>query len=392
MALWENHQQPVEAEQPGHVPDQSPSLSPHDGQQQGGGIQQDASGENSGGGSGVGARRRRPLVIAVVVLAVVGALAYGVRWWLHARQFESTTDAFIAARTVSISPQVAGSVVAVPVTDNERVTAGTKLVQIDPRNYQAALQQAKAQLEQANASVANLHAQTAAQQAKIDQAQNQVDEAQAALQYAQQQNERYQALLKRNAGTQQQAQQAVSDLTQKQAALAGAKANATAAEKQLDVLKTQVRSAHAQVDAAKAAVNQAEINLSRTTIAAPTTGHIANLGVAKGDYVQPGQAMMALVPENVWVTANFKETALGSLRVGQPVTITVDAYPGKTFHGHVQSIQAGSGTAFSLLPPENATGNFVKVVQRVPVKIVFDHKPDVYLGPGMSVVPSVKVQ
>jgi len=392
MALRENHQQPVEAEQPGHMPDQSPSLSPHDGQQQGDAAQQGGRGDNGDDRARPAARRRRRLIAAIVALAAIGAVAYGARWWLHARQFESTTDAFIAARTVSISPQVAGTVVAVPVTDNERVTAGTELVRIDPRNYQASLQQAKAQLEQANASVANLHAQIAAQQAKIQQAQNQVDEAQAALQYAQQQNERYQALLKRNAGTQQQAQQAASDLTQKQAALAGAKANATASEKQLDVLKTQVRSARAQVDAAKAAVNQAEINLSRTTIAAPTTGHIANLGVAKGDYVQPGQAVMALVPEQVWVIANFKETALGSLRVGQPVTITVDAYPGKTFHGHLQSIQAGSGTAFSLLPPENATGNFVKVVQRVPVKIVFDRKPDVYLGPGMSVVPSVKVQ
>ena len=370
---------------------ESPSASPRDEQPQGGTTQQGPGGKSDGGGSRAGASRR-PLILAIVALVAVGAVAYGVRWWLHARQFESTTDAFIAARTASISPQVAGSVVVVPVTDNERVTAGTELVRIDPRNYQAALQQARAQLEQANASVANLHAQIAAQQAKIQLAQNQVDEAQAALQYAQQQNVRYQALLKRNAGTQQQAQQAASDLTQKQAALAGAKANATAAEKQLDVLKTQVRSAHAQVDAAKAAADQAEINLSRTNIAAPTAGYIANLGVAKGDYVQPGQVMMALVPENVWVTANFKETALAYLRVGQPVTITVDAYPGKTFHGHVQSIQAGSGTAFSLLPPENATGNFVKVVQRVPVKIVFDHKPDVYLGPGMSVVPSVKVQ
>ena len=375
------------------MPDQSPSLSPRDEQPQGDTTQQGASEKSNGGGSRAGVpRRRRPLILAIVVLVAVGAVAYGVHWWLYARQFESTTDAFIAARTVSISPQVAGSVVAVPVTDNERVKAGAELVRIDPRNYQAALQQARAQLEQANANVANLHAQIAAQQAKIQQAQNQVDEAQAALQYAQQQNERYQALLTRNAGTQQQAQQAASNLTQKQAALAGAKANVTAAQKQLDVLKTQVRSANAQVDAAKAAANQAEVNLSRTSIVAPTAGHIANLGIATGDYVQPGQAMMALVPEDVWVVANFKETALGSLRVGQPVTITIDAYPGRTFHGHVQSIQTGSGTAFSLLPPENATGNFVKVVQRVPVKIVFDRKPDVYLGPGMSVVPSVKVQ
>ncbi|MEJ2432454.1 MAG: HlyD family secretion protein, partial [Pseudolabrys sp.] len=140
------------------------------------------------------------------------------------------------------------------------------------------------------------------------------------------------------------------------------------------------------------ALDKAKVNLARTVIDAPTDGHIANLSAAVGAYAQPGQALMALVPEKIWVTANFKETELANMHVGDKVTIHVDAYPGKTYHGHVQSIQAGSGAAFSLLPPENATGNFVKVVQRVPVKIVFDHRPDVYLGPGMSVEPSVKVR
>ena len=328
----------------------------------------------------------------LAVLVALGVIALGVLYWLHAQDYVSTTDAFIATHTVSVSPQVAGTADAVPVTDNQRVEAGKTLVKIDPRNYQAAQQQAQAQLEQAQANVQNLQAQIAAQQAKIQQAQQQVQQTQAALTFAQQQNTRAQRLETRGAGTEQQAQQARSNLSQQQAAYAGAKAAVTAAQKQLAVLKTQVRSARAQVDAAKAAVNQAQINLARTTVKAPIAGRIANLSVAKGDYLQPGQALMALVPNNVWVAANFKETALADMHVGQPVTITVDAYPGKTFHGHVQSIQPGSGTAFSLLPPENATGNFVKVVQRVPVKIVFDRKPDVYLGPGMSVVPTVKVK
>jgi membrane fusion protein (multidrug efflux system) len=340
----------------------------------------------------LGVVRRHPFAAAVVALALIAAIIVGVIWWLNARQYESTSDAYIAARVVSVSAQVAGAVASVPVTDNQRVSAGATLAQINPDDYRNALDKAKAQLEQARASVANLAAQIDAQQARIDQARKQAIQAQAALQFAQQQNARYQALAKRGAGTQQQAQQAASDLTQKRAAYAAAKANVTAAQKQLPMLRAQQQSARAQVDAARAAIDQARDDLDETTIKASEAGRIAKLSVAKGDYLQPGQAMMALVPEKVWVVANFKETALADLRVGQPVTITVDAYPGKTFHGHVQSIQAGSGTAFSLLPPENATGNFVKVVQRVPVKIVFDHKPDVYLGPGMSVEPSVKVR
>jgi membrane fusion protein (multidrug efflux system) len=339
-----------------------------------------------------GVVRRHPFAAAVAALALIAAIVVGVIWWLNARQYESTNDAFIAARVVSVSAQVAGAVASVPVTDNQRVSAGATLVQINPDDYRNALDKAKAQLEQARASVANLAAQIDAQQARIDQARKQAIQAQAALQFAQQQNVRYQALAKRGAGTQQQAQQAASDLTQKRAAFAAANANVTAAQKQLPVLRAQQQSARAQVDAAHAAIDQARDDLDEATIKASEAGRVAELSVAKGDYLQPGQAMMALVPEKVWVVANFKETALADLRVGQPVTITVDAYPGKTFHGRVQSIQAGSGTAFSLLPPENATGNFVKVVQRVPVKIVFDHRPDVYLGPGMSVEPSVKVR
>ncbi|HET7847543.1 MAG TPA: efflux RND transporter periplasmic adaptor subunit [Pseudolabrys sp.] len=341
---------------------------------------------------GLEAVRRHPWIAALVVIVIAGIVAAAVIWWLNARQFESTDDAFIDARTVQISAQVAGMIVDVPVTDNQLVSAGSPLVRIDPRDYQAAVAQAKAQVEQAQASVANLDAQIDAQAAKVDQAQKQVVEAQAALKFSQEEQARYQALSRTGAGTIQRAQQAASDLKQKQAAFAGAQANATAAQKQLAVLRAQRQSAVAQVDQARAALTQATTNLSRTVIAAPVESRVANLRAAKGSYVQSGQALMTLVPRTVWVTANFKETQLSDIRVGQPVDIAVDAYGGRVFHGHVDSIQAGSGSAFSLLPPENATGNYVKVVQRVPVKIVFDKPPDVYLGPGMSVVPSVKVQ
>jgi len=313
-------------------------------------------------------------------------------WWLQARNFESTDDAFIDARTVTIAPQLTGSIVAVPVTDNQEVAPRSVLVDIDPRDYVTALAQADAQVAQAKASIANLDAQIAAQNARIDAAKKEVDQAQAALTYAHQQDERAEELRRRGAGTEQQAQQTASDLRQKEAALLSAQANEAAAEKQVEVLQTQKRSAQAQLKQAEATRDQAKINLSRTTIMAPETRRATKISAAVGGFAQPGQALMMFVPTTVWVTANFKETQLARMRPGQPVDITVDAYPGRVLHRRVDSIQAGTGAAFSLLPPENATGNFVKVVQRVPVKIVFDGDPGVYLGPGMSVVPTVKVR
>jgi membrane fusion protein (multidrug efflux system) len=333
-------------------------------------------------------RPHRWALAALFMLVAVGGLI----WWLQARQFESTDDAYIDARTVPIAPQVAGAIVDVAVNDNQSVDADVTLIQIDDRDYRAQLDQALAQVEQAQGGVANLDAQIDAQQAKIDQANQEVAQAQAALTYAQQENDRYQQLLQRGATTVQQAQQTASDLQQKQAAFRAAQANAIAAQKQIEVLRAQRQVAVGQLDGARAAQKQAEANLARTVITAPTAGRVTKLSAAKGAYAQVGQALTMFVPREVWVTANFKETQLTSMRPGQEVQITVDAYPGRSFRGHVDGIQAGSGTAFSLLPAENATGNFVKVVQRVPVKIVFDDPTDVLLGPGMSVVPSVKLK
>ena len=324
------------------------------------------------------AMRRHPLITAVAIVAVAAVLAAVLVWWLIARQYEWTDDAYIDTRTVPISAQITGAIVDVPVTDNQFVDPGSPLARIDPRDYQVAV-------EQAQASIANFEAQISAQQANIDLSQKQATQAQAALQYSEQQNARDQDLLARGAGTVQQAQQSATDLKQKVAAFAGAQSSVISAQKQLGVLQAQLKSAHAALD-------RATTDLSRTVITAPLPSRVTNLTAAKGAYAQPGQVLMSLVPRNVWVTANFKETQLADMRVTQPVDIRVDAYPGRVFHGHVDSIQAGSGAAFSLLPPENATGNFVKVVQRVPVKIVFDGDPGVYLGPGMSVEPSVKVR
>ena len=321
--------------------------------------------------------KRPRLMLAIVVGGAVVIVAIAL-WWLQARNYESTDDAFIDTRTVQISAQVAAAIVDVPVTDNQVVEAGTELVRLDDRDYIA-------QRDQAKASADNLKAQISAQQAKIDQADKQVAQAQAALTFAQQEADRYERLTKQGTATVEQAQQYRSGLLQAQATFAAAQANAVATEKQDPVLKAQLENAQAQLA-------QAEVNLSRTIITAPVAGRVTQLTAAKGGYAAVGQALMMFVPRKVWVTANFKETQLDLMRPGQPVDIEIDAYPGRTFGGHVDSIQAGSGTAFSLLPAENATGNYVKIVQRVPVKIVFDKPPDVLLGPGMSVVPTVKVR
>jgi len=336
--------------------------------------------------------RRHPVLTTFIVLLVILAVIGAVFWWLHARQYESTDDAFIDARTVTISAQISGLITAVPVTDNQPVKAGTVLARIDDSDYQVSLEQAKAQVAQAEAAIANADAQIEAQEAKIDQAEKQAVQAKAVMDFAQKQDQRDQALAKTGAGTEAAAQQAASTYIQDEAAYASAQSNVIAAQKQSAVLEAQKKSSLAQLQQAEAGRHQAEVTLSRTQITAPADGYATAISAAEGAYTQPGQALMMFVPKNVWVTANFKETQLDLMRPGQPVEIAIDAYPDRSFHGHVDSIQAGSGTAFSLLPPQNATGNYVKVVQRIPVKIVFDKPPAVYLGPGMSVVPTVKVR
>jgi membrane fusion protein (multidrug efflux system) len=334
---------------------------------------------------------RHPIAAMVGAAVLIAAIVTGVAWYLYARHFESTDDAFIDTRTVLISPQVSGAITAVNVTDNQVVKAGALLATIDQRDYKAAVDQAAAQIRQAQASIADIAAQIGAQQAQVQQANQQVQEAEAAYNFSAEENQRYQELVQKGAGTVQRAQQAESDFRAKKAALDAANAARLAAVRQVDVLRAKAEQAEAQLQAAQAQKEQADTNLQRTELRAPTDGRIAKLTGAVGALASPGQAIMVLVPLDVWVTANFKETQLELMRVGQPVDVEVDAYD-RSFHGRVDSIQAGSGTAFSLLPAENATGNWVKVVQRVPVKITFDQRPDVQLGPGMSVVATVTVR
>jgi membrane fusion protein (multidrug efflux system) len=335
--------------------------------------------------------RRHKSAVAITLIILIVSLIAGVIWYLNARHFESTDDAFIDGHPVSVSPEVTGNIVKVPVNDNQLVKAGDLLAEIDPRDYRAALQQAVAQIGQAEASIMTSKAQVAAQQAQIEQTQQQVEQAQATLSFARDQDARAQQLVKSGAGTVQNAQQTASNLKSSQAAFDAAIASRLAAERQINVLQAQIQSGEAQLGQARAQKASAEANLSRTQLHATVDGRVTKLTAALGASATPGQALMVLVPLNLWVTANFKETQLRNMHPGQSVEIEIDAY-GRSYPGHVDSIQAGSGTAFSLLPAENATGNYVKVVQRVPVKLTFDRLPDVEIGPGMSVVPSVRVR
>jgi membrane fusion protein (multidrug efflux system) len=342
--------------------------------------------------SGKSVRKRHPVVYAIGAMLLAAALGGGYIYWDYAKHFESTDDAFIAARQSTLAPKVSGYITAVPVTDNEHVAAGDVIARIDDRDYRIAVDQAEAQVAAAQASIENIDAQLRVQQAQISANEAQVEQAQAALVFAEQQNARYQDLAQKGSGTVQNAQQYSSQLRQQKAALASAQATLKLAQRQIEALKAQRNSAVASLAQAQAQRDQAKLNLSYTTVTAAQPGRVVNLTAAVGQFAQPGTNLTMFVPDQIWVTANFKEIQLDRMRPGQPVTLEIDAYPERNIRGHVDSVQPGSGTAFSLLPAQNATGNYVKIVQRVPVKIVMDDPPtDVALGPGMSVVPTVRV-
>src|ERR1700687_4299306 len=346
----------------------------------------------SRGESRKGLRRRHP--IAVVIGSALLALAAGTGciYWSYTWHFQSTDDAFIAARQIAIAPKVTGYVTQVPVTDTQHVAAGAVIARIDDRDYRIAIEQASAQVAAAQATIQNIDAQIAVQQAQIKSSEAQVEQAQATLVFAQQQSARYEELARNGAGTAQNAQQYSSQLLQQQAALKSAQAALIVAQRQIETLKAQRSSAEASLAQAVAQRDQAQLNLSYTIVTAAQAGRVVNLTASPGEFAQAGTNLTMFVPDEIWVTANFKETQLAFMRPGQPASMHIDAYPKRAIRGHVASVQPGSGTAFSLLPAGNATGNYVKGLQRVPVKIIIDNPPtDVALGPGMSVVPSVRI-
>ena len=413
----------------------------------------------------------RTLLLVVVGVVVLVGLPVGIHYYRYVTSYETTDNAFIEGHIIPISPEVAGHVSKVHVTDNQEVQEGDLLVEIDPRDFEVRLQQARATLaatiakergakvnvqltsvtsgagvEQAASGVQAARAQAAAARSRFEQAQAQIEVALANAEQAKAQAvaaeaeatrtttdvQRYRQLYAESGVSRQQLDFAVAaassataqlDAAHKRFAAAEAQvaeartagqaaaetlrqveaqvgealgrlAGANAAPQQVAISRSQAETSTAEIEQAQAAVKQAELQLSYTKIRTPEGGRVTRKNVEPGAYVQVGQNLLALVPRRIWVIANFKETQLTHMRPGQPVDIEVDAYPGTVFKGHVDSIQAGTGARFSLLPPENATGNYVKVVQRVPVKILFEdpHDSSRPLGPGMSVVPTVKVK
>jgi membrane fusion protein, multidrug efflux system len=341
-----------------------------------------------GSATKAGPRRRFPFWVVGVagVLAVAACVVYIPHLYV-----EETDDAYVQADTVAVMPKVAGYVTALHVTDNSRFTANQLLVEIDPRDFRVAVNSAEADLQSAQASRANVLEQLHEQTHLIDAAQATVESDRAILQFAQQQLARYGSLAKNGAGTEERLQQAVSDIGRNKAILDHDLAALAAAQAQVGVLQSQNVQAEAAIRGEEAALAQARLNLSYTKISAVADGSVANRTVQVGDFVQPGQTLFSAVPNETYIIANFKETQLAHMRVDQSVSVRVDAFSGETLHGHIDSFQRGTGSNFALLPPENATGNFVKVVQRVPVKIVLDGPAEALrmISPGMSVEATV---
>jgi len=334
-------------------------------------------------------KKRIALQVAAFVVCVAAALYY----LLFIAPFESTDDAFIDGHVTQVASQVAGRVARVLVNDNQLVNASEVLVQIEPSDYQAKLEQERANLASAQSRLAQASAQLTVDQAKAEQERANVLAAQAEAARAEADSKRYEAI-GTSGVSQSQIDLAATQARSTAANLTAARSKELAAEAQVSLDRASIQTAAAEVKRSEATVQQAELDLSYTQVKAQESGYVTRRTVEAGSYAQPGQALLAIVQREVWVVANFKETQLTHMRPGQPVRVCVDAYPHLKLTGHVDSVQSGSGARFSLFPPENATGNYVKVVQRVPVKIVLDNLfgGNVVLGPGMSVEPKVRVR
>ena len=335
---------------------------------------------------------RSAALIAAGAIVVIALVIWGIHYWLVGQYFVSTDDAYIAADSTTIAPEVDGYVTAVLVRQNQRVSQGQLLLTIDTRDYQVALSGAQADMQSAQAAIVSDQAELALQQAKIAGAAATVEGDQAKLALAALNERRYARLSATGASPQQTSDQANTDVATARAGLDMDKASLLGAQRQVGVLNAQLAQASASLAQARASVDRAVLDLGHTQVRAPFDGAVADKTVAVGDYLQSGTEVMAVVPLNrVYVTANYKETQLTGMHPGQPVDVSVDSYPDLKVTGKVDSISPSSGQEFALLPPDNATGNFTKIVQRVPVKIVLNLNQNLIgkLVPGMSVEPEI---
>lgn len=345
-------------------------------------------------------RRRLRLKPILLAIALVGAAGYGAHWgwhwWTDGRFEEATDDAFLQSDKVVVAPKVGGFVADLAVGDNQPVHAGDVLARIDDKDYQVVLAQDEADLEKSKASLEGVGSALIQQQARIVEARADVANTSAALAFARQEDARYADLYAKGAGTSQRTQQASSDLRMKTAALDKANAGYEAAQKQIDGLHSLEAAARATLRRSEINLQQARLNIGYTTIVAPIDGVVGDRSVRRGQLVQPGTNLLTVVPmgQAIFLVANFKETQVGAMKEGQPASFTLDAFGDHVFHGRIESFSPGTGSQFALLPPENATGNFTKVVQRVPVRIALDAGDPMIarLRPGLSAEATVDLR
>ena len=335
------------------------------------------------------------LLTAALIALLGGGAYYGNYWWTEGRFLVSTDDAYVRADLSVISAKVSGNITAVLVKDNMAVKEGDSLAQIDDRDYKIAVEAARNKLATQDATIQRLKQQTAAQQAVIEQAKAQLLSTKASLVRALADFERAQTLARQEFGSQQKLDQARAERDQAQAAVKAAEAAQLSAEANLLVLNAQVKEAEGVRAELQTSLGKALLDLSYTAVNAPFAGIVGNKAVQVGQYVQPGTRLLALVPPGTaYIEANYKETQLDGIRPGQPAEVTVDAAGGRSIRGVVESIAPASGSQYSLLPPENATGNFTKIVQRVPIRIRVEGEAirEGILRPGLSVVTYVNTK
>jgi membrane fusion protein (multidrug efflux system) len=347
-------------------------------------------------GRGLVRLSRKQLIIAALgALIVAGGASFGRYWWTTGRFIESTDDAYVGGNVTALAPHVPGFVSQILVTDNQHVKAGDLLVTIDDRDYKAQLAHAEAVVQRQQATVANLTAQYELQQSLIAQADANLASAKAAAVWAKEEAARYRALAATTYGSLQNQQKTDAAERQAQAAITAAEANLTAVKQKLTVIDTQIAETRADLAQAQADRDTARLNLGYTQIRAPIDGYVGARGAQVGAYVTTGTNLLSIVPAHgLWVDANFKEDQLAHMQAGQPVTIVADVLPGRAFHGQVVSLAPATGAVFAVIPPENATGNFTKIVQRVPVRIAVADGGGTLgtLRPGLSVTTSVDVR
>jgi len=331
-----------------------------------------------------------------LLFGALAILAVGVWWYLGYQSYgkyqQSTNDAYIQADSVVVAPKIGGYIDRVFVAENQSVRVGQPLALLDPRDYRAQASQIQAQIEASRATADTVRAQVGEQQAALTQAQAQLNAANSDVAFASQEVNRYAPLAATGAESRERLAQLRNQLRQAQAQAATRRAAVLAAQRRFGTLDAQIEQALSQARAGRAQLEAANVNVESTTLRTSISGRVGDLAVRVGQFVQPGTRLMTIVPVNqIYVEANFKETQVGLMRVGQPATIEVDALPGVELSGKVASFAPGTGAQFSILPPQNATGNFTKIVQRIPVRIAIEASPAVrrLLSPGMSVNVSV---